>query len=134
MTDLDRFAGAAAVDHIERLDDGDEFGLGTRWRETRTMFGRQASEEMIVTDFHPGRQYTTQAHNHGMKYESVVSVAETESGCRITMSFSAEGGSLVARLFAASIGRLFEPATRRMMAADLAAIAAAAEDDDPDVG
>lgn len=30
----------SGVTRVERLDAGDAFGVGTRWRETRRMFGR----------------------------------------------------------------------------------------------
>lgn len=39
---------------IERLSPG-RFGRGTQWRETRRMFGSDASEVYEVTGFEPGR-------------------------------------------------------------------------------
>jgi len=43
-----------AIEVVERLDDRDGFGLGTTWRETRTMFGKKATEDMEVTDYEEG--------------------------------------------------------------------------------
>ena len=40
------------ITKLEVLTDG-PFGLGTRWRETRVMFGREATEVMWVTAFDP---------------------------------------------------------------------------------
>jgi carbon monoxide dehydrogenase subunit G len=37
---------------VERLTGG-EFGVGTEWKETRKMFGREASEVFEVTSFEP---------------------------------------------------------------------------------
>ncbi len=48
------------IDAVEVLTPG-EFGVGTRWRETRTMLGRSATEEMTVTAMEPQRSYTTEA-------------------------------------------------------------------------
>src|SRR3712207_9524800 len=48
------------IDAVEVLTPG-EFGVGTRWRETRTMLGRSATEEMTVTAVDPQRAYTTEA-------------------------------------------------------------------------
>lgn len=38
----------------EKLSDG-PFGKGTRWRETRRMFGKEAAEEFEVVSFDPPR-------------------------------------------------------------------------------
>lgn len=51
----------SGIRSVERLDDGDGFGVGTRWRETRVMFGRSASEEMTITAVDPGWSYTAEA-------------------------------------------------------------------------
>lgn len=40
---------------IERLTE-ENFGVGTRWRETRRMFGREATEEFEVRVWEPGER------------------------------------------------------------------------------
>ncbi len=51
LTDLARAPRIiSAIDGVERLKDGDGFVVGTRWRETRTVFGRQATEETEVVE------------------------------------------------------------------------------------
>lgn len=129
VTDLDRFAEVADIVSIERLDGGDSFGVGTRWRETRRMFGRDATEEMWVTDFDPGRAYTTEANSHGAKYRSTITVAPAQQGSTLTMQFDGTGTNVLTKVFGATVGRLFEGSTRKALQADLAAIAAAAEAD-----
>ena len=48
-TDLERAPTTlSGVTRVEVLTDG-PFAVGTRWRETRTMFGREASEVLEVT-------------------------------------------------------------------------------------
>ncbi|GAA2640274.1 hypothetical protein GCM10010307_40310 [Streptomyces vastus] len=42
----------SSVSKVEILTDG-TFDVGTRWRETRRMFGRDATEEMWVTASEP---------------------------------------------------------------------------------
>ncbi len=45
-------------DHaVERLDSGTDFGVGTTWRETRVMFGREATEVMEIVAVDEGRSY-----------------------------------------------------------------------------
>ncbi len=100
VTDLDSVSRhISGISRIERLDGGNGFEVGTRWRETRTMFGREATEEMEVTGLEPGRSYTVEA----------------------------DGRGALARVLAATIGRLFEGATRKALQRDLDEMAAAAE-------
>jgi hypothetical protein len=116
-----------AIELVERLDGGDGFGLGTTWRETRTMFGKEATEEMEVTEFDDGRRYATAAESHGSKYFSEISVTPTDEGSRISMGFRGEPQSTFAKIMDATAGRLFMGATRKALAKDLADIGAAAE-------
>lgn len=104
------------------------FGVGTRWRETRKMFGKQATEEMRVAECEPPFRYVATADSHGMHYVSEFRVApDTEGASVLRMTFGARsaGGTpgFVARLFA----RLGTKAVMRTMRQDLADIAAAAE-------
>lgn len=119
-----------AITALERLDGGDAFALGTRWRETRRMFGREATEEMAVTHLDPGRSYVVESDSGGTHYVSKLSVdALGEARSRIEMSFDAESSGLVARALEVTIGRLLVGSLRKELARDLADIAAAAERD-----
>ncbi|MFE6223286.1 MULTISPECIES: SRPBCC family protein [unclassified Streptomyces] len=59
----------SGVQRVEVLTEGG-FGVGTRWRETRRMLGREATEEMTVTACEPPDRYVTIADSHGMHYVS----------------------------------------------------------------
>ena len=128
LTDLDSAAAnISAIQKVERLDDSGGFGIGTSWRETRTMFGKTATEDMTVTAIDPGRSYTTAAESHGARYRSTHRVDPIDGGSRITMAFGAEPTSLFARVFSMTLGRLFDNATRKAIVKDLEDISAAAE-------
>jgi carbon monoxide dehydrogenase subunit G len=129
IPDLDRFAVVlSAVEQVERLDDGTGFGVGARWRETRTMFGREATEEMEVVSVQPDASYTTVAESHGTTYTSVLRVEPTdEHRCRLSMSFAAAPSGSLGKLLGATLGRAFRGATRTMLQRDLDDIAAEAE-------
>jgi carbon monoxide dehydrogenase subunit G len=129
VTDLDAFERAiSAIEKVERLDDGPGFGVGTRWRETRTMFGRTATEEMEVTSIDDGRSYVTEADSHGAHYRTVMTVEPSGSdGTRLSTTFGAEPHGLVTKVVAATVGRLFERATRKALEKDLTEIASAAQ-------
>ena len=66
VTDLAETANVIeAIESIEVLQGPDPLAVGTRWRESRTMFGKTASEEMEVTELDPGRSYTVEAGGRG---------------------------------------------------------------------
>lgn len=129
ITDVGSFAETiSAVEAVERLDDGTGFDVGTRWRETRKMFGRQATEEMEVTNVDAGRSYVTEAESHGAHYRAVTTVEPRgESGSLVTMTFGATPRSTVAKIADATIGRFFRGATAKALQKDLDDIAAAAQ-------
>lgn len=116
-----------AIEVVERLDESGGFGLGTTWRETRTMFGKKATEVMEVTEFEEGVRYSTSAESHGLKYFSEIRIDPTDAGSRLTISFRGEPQTTFATIMDVTIGRLFMGATRKAFAKDLADIAAAAD-------
>lgn len=127
-TDLDRAEHVlSAVIAVERLDGAGACSVGTRWRETRRMFGREATEEMEVTAIEPGRAYTVEAESHGAHYVSTLTVEPMGERSRIEMTFDGRPTGRVARILAATVGRLAAGATRKALTQDLADIAAAAE-------
>jgi carbon monoxide dehydrogenase subunit G len=116
------------IDSVELLGGPQTFDVGTRWRETRTMFGKVAIEEMEVSAVTPGTSYSVVAASHGMHYESVFTLQPSgAAGCRLTMTFSGEPTTAASRAMAATVGRLFTGQTRKALEKDLADIAAAAE-------
>lgn len=131
VTDLERSPEViAAVEQVERLDDHEEFGVGTRWRETRTMFGRQATEEMQVTAVEAPRSYTVVAVSGSTTYTSTITLQPLgPQRCALAMSFAGQSAGVVGRLLAATVGRLFAGATRRALQRDLHDLARAAESD-----
>jgi hypothetical protein len=98
------------ITKIEMLTDG-PVGVGTRWRETRVMFGREAAETMWITEFQPPRRYVVEARSHGTHYLTPITVEPLEPGrSKITMSFGAKPESLMAKimmtLFAGMAGKI----------------------------
>ena len=58
-----------AINKVEILTNG-SVGVGTRFSETRTMMGKQATEEMEVTQFEPPSLFVHEAKIHGCHYIS----------------------------------------------------------------
>jgi carbon monoxide dehydrogenase subunit G len=100
---------------------------GLKWRETRTMFGKKATEVMWVTQASEGSHYDTRAESHGSVYRTRVQVAPNDGGTLLSMTFEGEPASRGARIVWALTGFLFRGATRKALQKDLADIRAAAE-------
>ncbi|MFC5381216.1 SRPBCC family protein [Aquipuribacter nitratireducens] len=115
------------IDAVEVLTPG-PFGVGTRWRETRTMFGRSATEEMTVSAVDPGRSYTVEATSSGVHYLSTFSFAPAGEGAtEATMTFGGRPTTRVAKVLGALTAPLATRSVEKALRADLDDIAAAAE-------
>lgn len=91
---------AENVRGIVRLEvlTGNEVGVGTRFRETRIVFKKEATEEMAITSFDPPRSYSVGCESHGAVYETTYRFTPEEGGTRVEMEFSARPVTLVAKL------------------------------------
>lgn len=111
-TDLRNAPGRIrAITKMEVLTDG-PVRQGTRFRETRTMFGRPATEEMEITSFDAPRSYTVGCQNHGCRYRTEFGFKKTGNGTEVTMTFTAEPLTLFARI----MGTLMKPLAKKMIA------------------
>lgn len=118
----------SAIDSVEILAGPDPLGVGTRWRETRTMMGKSATEEMWVTAVDPGRSYTVVADSRGAAYQSRFELTPTGAdSCTLALCFEGQPQGAGGRVLAATVGRLFLPMERKALERDLADIATAAE-------
>jgi hypothetical protein len=108
---------------IEMLTDG-PVGIGTRFRETRRMFGKEATEAMEVTAFEPGRSYVLEAVSCGCRYRTKVSCAAAGPATTVRMATETTPLSAVAKVTAPVMGLLMKGVFRKCLEADLAAIQA----------
>jgi hypothetical protein len=113
----------SAITRIELVAGDAEFGVGTRWRETRTVFGKEATEEMEVIAVEAPSRYVVEAESAGTRYESALAFEPVGDdpdapSTHVTMTFDAVAMSLRAKLLA-PLGWLFRGATRKMVQRDL---------------
>ena len=106
---------------LEMLTDG-PFGVGTRWRETRVMFKKEATEEMWVTGFDPPRSYTVEAESNGMKYSTLFKFDADGNGTKVTWDFSGTPQSFGSKLMSPIFGVLFGGVMKKCMRRDLEAL------------
>jgi len=110
---------------LELLTDG-PVGVGTRFRETRVFFKREAVEEMEVTAFDPPRGYSLGAESHGCRYLTEYRFEPSGDGTDVVFTFSATPLTTVAKVMCF----LMKPMAKMMLkecAKDMDDIARAAE-------
>lgn len=127
-TDLEAMPGTmSAIARVEVLTGGDPFDVGTRWRETRVMMRREATEEMTVTHAERPSSYTVEADNHGVHYVSTFTFAPLDAvRTEVTLTFSGEPTKPQNPL-ARAMGRFGLKMVKRELEKDLTDLAAAAE-------
>ena len=112
------FAGLAerldSITQVEMLTDGST-GVGTRFRETRVIFGKKAVEEMEVSDYEKNRSFTLQSISCGCEYhfrhdfraEGTSTVIDMEMQTR-PLTFFAKLMSPIGKLMIGSMRKLIE--------------------------
>jgi hypothetical protein len=117
----------SGVSKVEVLTDG-VFGVGTRWRETRRMFGKDATEEMWVTASEPPERYVVEAESHGTRYVSEwLLQADGPATATVRMTFTVVPTGGVTSLLAKALGRVGARAVSKAVAKDLDDVATAVE-------
>ena len=114
---------------IEVLTEGPP-GKGTRFRETREMFGRQATEEMEITDFQADESYTCEAASHGMRYRSLYRFEPVGHATDVHFSFEAKPVSMAAKIVSPLTGWLAMGMTKKIFSEDIDVLKKAAEQAD----
>ena len=129
LSDIPGSAGTlSGINAIQMLSEG-PYGEGTRWKETRTMMGRQETVEMWVSETDPPRSTTIKALQGGADYTTRFNLAERDGGTDLTLTFGAEvlKPTLVSKVAMALFGKIGMSITRKALSKDLAEIAAKAE-------
>ena len=124
--ELDQLADRITeIKGIEKLTEG-PVGVGTRFRETREMFGKQATEEMVFTDFQADESYTVECDSHGTHYRSVFQFEPVGDKTDVNVSFEVKPMSLKAKLLS-PLGWLMIGATKKFLGRDVEALKRVAE-------
>jgi len=114
----------AAITEIEVLT-GNQQGVGKRWKETRTIFGRASTEEMEITLFEPPHRYVVEADSCGAHFVSELRCdPEGDDATNLVMDMRTEPTSFFAKLMK-PLAKLALKSTRKMLLRDLDDIAAA---------
>jgi len=115
-----------AITSLEVLTD-QPFGPGYRWRETRRVFGRDATEEMWVSAAQAPHFYEVAAESHGSKYLSRFDFRGHPQGTEVVHTFTGEPTGLVTKVIGAATGWLLKGTLVKQLQDDLADLAAVCE-------
>lgn len=128
VTDIDgaaeRITGIEQIEILERPAQGLQ---GLKWKETRTLFGKSATETMWVTEVDEGSSYVAEASSHGAEYRTKVYVAADGGGSKVGMVFECRPLTLGAKVAWAVMGFMMKGVTRKALLKDLEDIKRAAE-------
>lgn len=112
------------IDGIKKVEilEGGPTGEGTKWRETREMFGKDATEEMWISNLQENKSYEVLAESNGTKYRTVYTFTEVDGGVRVDGIFEGIPQTVFAKIMSVMVffmkGKMVE-----MMTADMTDLA-----------
>ena len=122
FTDIEKLAERIpAITALEKLSEG-PFGEGTRWRETRVMFKKEATEEMWVTGFDAPNRYNVVAESHGMRYVTLFQFEAEGDGTKVSWKFEGTALTFGAKIMAPIFNLLMTGTMKKCMRGDLEAL------------
>jgi len=128
ITDINNAASnISGIEEVEVLEQPDSGLVGLKWRETRTLFGKTATETMWITDTETNKYYRTRAENHGAVYISEMAISEENGENYLSMSFKGEPQTFGTKVMSALMGWMMKGATQKAVRQDLEDIKKAVE-------
>ncbi|MHC4850362.1 MAG: SRPBCC family protein [Planctomycetota bacterium] len=73
-------------------------GVGTKFKETRVMKGREATVELEVTEYEPNQRIRIVSDTHGTVWDTVFTVAENAGQTQLEMVMDANAYKLLPKL------------------------------------
>jgi uncharacterized membrane protein len=107
------------IKKIEILNPPAQMQLGTKWEETRVMFGKEAKEIMWVTEVNQNKNYVVEAESHGTHYRSEYTFEETGDAVLVKMVFEGKPLSFAAKLMSFMF-LFFAKSTKKLLEQDMA--------------
>lgn len=104
---------------LEVLTEG-PVGKGTRFRETRVMFGKEATETMEITAFDPPRSYSAEATSCGTHYVAKHDFRSAGSATVVDLTFTATPTTLIGKAVGALMAKMMMNACRKAVEKDFA--------------
>lgn len=127
FTDLEQAKkNLSGIKHLEMVEGSSKMELGTRWRETREMMGKDSTEEMWVSELTRNKSYAVDAESHGTKYHSEFHFEDAGDATNVRWVFEGAPQTIGAKIMGV-IGLLFLGPLKKMMRKDLTDLKTACE-------
>jgi len=116
VADIRNFSKALPhIVNVEFLTE-QQSGLGTRFRETRLMNGKEAATELEVTEYQSNERIRLVADSHGTVWNTLFTTSQTEDGpTELVMSMEAKPYKIVPKLMNPLISKLIRKAVESDM-------------------
>ncbi len=105
------------IQHVEILTDG-PVGKGTRFKETRVMFGCKSTEEMEITEYITNDLYVIEADTCGSHFKSTFRFRPKGKHTAVDVEFETRAVSLFARLMQ-PLGRIMAGSMKKCLLSDI---------------
>lgn len=128
ITDIENSANfIEGITKVEVLEKPKDTLPGFKWKETRVMFGKEATEIMWITEFKENQYYQTRAESHGSVYISRMSVEQIDDQTQLTMSFKGEPQTFITKVLSKLMGAMMKGSMKKVILKDLKNIKDAVE-------
>jgi len=115
VADISQFSQAIPqIVKVEFLSDV-KSGIGTRFRETRSMNGKEATTELEVTEYIENEHIRLVTDMHGCVWDTLFEVKPHNGQSELTMTMDARPYKLMARLMNLVIGGMIKKLVERDM-------------------
>ncbi len=118
VADINQFS--QAIPHIVKVEilSDVKSGVGTRFRETRLMKGKEATTELEVTEYTENDQVRIVADSHGTVWDTLFTVEEKDGQTLLTMIMDARAYKLLPKL----INPMVKGVIKKAIAKDMDAV------------
>ena len=120
ITDIENSVNTiSGIDKIEILNKPKDTVVGLKWKETRTIFGKSATETMWITEATEYNYYKTRAESNGAIYQTILKLSEKENTTFLTMEFNSEAITIKGKIMAFIFGRMLNKTMKKLIKKDL---------------
>jgi len=120
ITDIENSAShIKGIDKVEILQNPEKGLVGLKWIETRTLFGKTATETMWITEAEENQYYKTRAESHGAVYTTLLQISEEGGLSSLSMEFGSEAQSFGAKIMGWIFGPMMRSSTKKALQQDL---------------
>lgn len=115
VADISNFS--KAIPHIVKVEMLSDVasGVGTRFRETRNMNGREASTELEVTEYEENDRVRLVCDTHGTVWDSVFTVKEMNGQTELKLVMDAKAYKMMSKFMNPLMKRMIQKALEKDM-------------------